>query len=438
MLVAAVDIGTGSARAGLFDRAGRLLGRAEAPIDVVETADGHAEQSSLQNLAGRRRRRPRRPGRGGRGAGAGRRPRLRRHLLARPARSRRPPAHRLDQRRRRARHHALARPPRDAGGRGDQRRRSPCRPRPCRRGAVAGDAAAEAALDQAPPARGLGADRGWPSTSPTSSPSPRPATPPARSARWPASGATWRTSLRAGRRTSSRASASTTSSSAPASPCCATPVGADLGPLTAAAAADLGLTPRTRVAAGLVDAHAGALGVLGPLDAAALERQLALIGGTSTCVMAYAAEPRAIPAIWGPSFGATPARPVDERGRAVGLGRASRPSPPPPRPRGGSRRPCPRHRPRAGAARRGAGSRAAPPRPARLPRQPLAARRPPGPRRRLGPAARRLLRRALPPLLAHLRRARPRGARDRRVTSPRTACPSTRCTSPAATRAIRC
>ena len=63
-------------------------------------------------------------------------------------------------------------------------------------------------------------------------------------------------------------SASPTSSSAPACPRAATPVATDLGPLTPAAAADLGLTPATRVAAGLIDAHAGALGVLGHLAAA--------------------------------------------------------------------------------------------------------------------------------------------------------------------------
>lgn len=80
------------------------------------------------------------------------------------------------------------------------------------------------------------------------------------------------------------------------------PVGADLGPLTPAAAAHLGLSPRTRVAAGMVDAHAGALGLLGRFagDPAAMARNLALIAGTSTCLMrlAPAASPR--PGVWGP------------------------------------------------------------------------------------------------------------------------------------------
>lgn len=84
----------------------------------------------------------------------------------------------------------------------------------------------------------------------------------------------------------------------------ATPVATDLGPLTAAAAGDLGLTPATRVATGLIDAHAGALGVLGHLAAdPAPERHVALIAGTSSCLMYLARTPRPVPGIWGPHLG---------------------------------------------------------------------------------------------------------------------------------------
>ena len=47
-LIAAIDVGTGSARAGIFDATGRLLGRAEQPIDTHAPAPGHAEQDSTQ------------------------------------------------------------------------------------------------------------------------------------------------------------------------------------------------------------------------------------------------------------------------------------------------------------------------------------------------------------------------------------------------------
>ncbi|HVW91636.1 MAG TPA: FGGY family pentulose kinase [Devosia sp.] len=77
-----------------------------------------------------------------------------------------------------------------------------------------------------------------------------------------------------------------------------TPPGADLGPLTPEAASALGLTPATRVAAGLVDAHAGALGALGG-DAASGER-LCLIAGTSNSILALAQDRRPIRGIWGP------------------------------------------------------------------------------------------------------------------------------------------
>lgn len=84
------------------------------------------------------------------------------------------------------------------------------------------------------------------------------------------------------------------------------PIGGAIGTLTAEAAADLGLTPDCVVATGMVDAHAGALGVLGNYlgDPDDLHRHLGLIAGTSSCVMALSAEPRPIKGVWGPYFGA--------------------------------------------------------------------------------------------------------------------------------------
>jgi FGGY-family pentulose kinase/HAD superfamily hydrolase (TIGR01509 family) len=89
-------------------------------------------------------------------------------------------------------------------------------------------------------------------------------------------------------------------------PASASAVGTDLGPLTAEAAAALGLTPRCRVGLGLIDAHAGALGTLGAFagDVGSLDRHLALIAGTSSCVMALSPDPRPIRGVWGPYEGA--------------------------------------------------------------------------------------------------------------------------------------
>lgn len=94
----------------------------------------------------------------------------------------------------------------------------------------------------------------------------------------------------------------------------AVPIGAAVGRLTEEAARDLGLTTATMVAAGLIDAHAGALGTLGPRlggphlsgtgGAAAADRAIALIAGTSNCHMAVSPEPRPIKGVWGPYLGA--------------------------------------------------------------------------------------------------------------------------------------
>ncbi len=101
----------------------------------------------------------------------------------------------------------------------------------------------------------------------------------------------------------------------------ASPIGSDLGPLTAAAAAALGLPAACRVAVGLIDAHAGALGVLGRAAAGgpnSLDRQIAMIAGTSTCHMALSAQARPVQGVWGPYLGAVlPGLWLEEAGQSA-------------------------------------------------------------------------------------------------------------------------
>ena len=85
------------------------------------------------------------------------------------------------------------------------------------------------------------------------------------------------------------------------------PMGEALGRgLTSRAARELGLVAGTPVGVAIIDAHAGGLGLLGAriggkaATDATLNRRLALIGGTSSCHMAVSAEPRFIRGIWGP------------------------------------------------------------------------------------------------------------------------------------------
>lgn len=79
-----------------------------------------------------------------------------------------------------------------------------------------------------------------------------------------------------------------------------TPLGAGL---TAQAAADLGLSPGTPVAAGLIDAHAGGLGTVGARGAAgSVLTRMAYVFGTSACTMTTTSEPVFVPGVWGPYF----------------------------------------------------------------------------------------------------------------------------------------
>ena len=73
------------------------------------------------------------------------------------------------------------------------------------------------------------------------------------------------------------------------------------GGLNAAAAQDFGLAPGTSVAMGLIDAHAGALGTIGARGLAGkLEQRLAYVFGTSACTLNVSAAPMFVPGVWGP------------------------------------------------------------------------------------------------------------------------------------------
>lgn len=84
----------------------------------------------------------------------------------------------------------------------------------------------------------------------------------------------------------------------------ATPVGASLGPLAPQAAEELGLDIGCMVATGLIDAFAGAIGVVGRHAGGEIGRHAALVAGTSSCVMVFADAPRIVPGVWGPYWGA--------------------------------------------------------------------------------------------------------------------------------------
>jgi len=87
------------------------------------------------------------------------------------------------------------------------------------------------------------------------------------------------------------------------------PMGEPIGAgLTEAAAADLGLLPGTPVGVSIIDAHAGGVGMLGALldDEASVDfsTRLALIGGTSSCHMAVSPDAIPLSGVWGPYYSA--------------------------------------------------------------------------------------------------------------------------------------
>lgn len=73
--------------------------------------------------------------------------------------------------------------------------------------------------------------------------------------------------------------------------------------LTPQAAADLGLMAGTPVAAGLIDAHAGGIGTVGALGAD-VTASMAYVFGTSSCTMTTTAQPAFVPGVWGPYYSA--------------------------------------------------------------------------------------------------------------------------------------
>lgn len=86
--------------------------------------------------------------------------------------------------------------------------------------------------------------------------------------------------------------------------------------LTAQAAAELGLPAGTPVATGVIDAHAGGIGTVGAEGAP--ESCLGYVFGTSSCTMTTTREPVFVPGVWGPYFSAmVPDAWLNEGGQSV-------------------------------------------------------------------------------------------------------------------------
>jgi D-ribulokinase len=94
------------------------------------------------------------------------------------------------------------------------------------------------------------------------------------------------------------------------------------GGLSPAAAHDFGLPAGTPVGASLIDAHAGGVGTIGGRaksgQAVDVRRRLAYIMGTSACIMATTSEPRFVPGVWGPYYsGMVPGLWLNEGGQSA-------------------------------------------------------------------------------------------------------------------------
>src|SRR6476660_6830117 len=98
-----------------------------------------------------------------------------------------------------------------------------------------------------------------------------------------------------------------------------TPLGAGL---SKSAAQDFGLLEGTPVAASLIDAHAGGVGTIGGREKSGQSvdvcRRLAYIMGTSACIMATTSEPCFVPGVWGPYYsGMVPGFWLNEGGQSA-------------------------------------------------------------------------------------------------------------------------
>ncbi|MEA2806907.1 MAG: D-ribulokinase [Rhodospirillaceae bacterium] len=98
-----------------------------------------------------------------------------------------------------------------------------------------------------------------------------------------------------------------------------TPLGAGL---TKSAAHDFGLLEGTPVGASLIDAHAGGVGTIGGRETSGepvnVCRRLAYIMGTSACIMATTPEPCFVPGVWGPYYsGMVPGFWLNEGGQSA-------------------------------------------------------------------------------------------------------------------------